>query len=108
LTLFGENTRQGRKKFQEEVDETHHLFKAFVHENRPHLDVDLVATGEHWYGTQALAFNLIDGIMTSDDYLLSESKQADIYEISYVIKKTFIEKLTDKSQAVLYRLGLKV
>jgi len=94
LTLFGENTRQGRQKFQEEVDETHDLFKSFVRENRPQLNVEAVATGEHWYGTQAVASNLIDGIITSDDYLLSASKEADIYEVCYTTRKSFMGKLT--------------
>jgi serine protease SohB len=94
LTLFGENTRQGRQKFQEEIDETHALFKSFVRENRPQLDMEEVATGEHWYGTQALTSNLIDGIMTSDDYLLTASKDSDLYEISYITRKSFFGKLT--------------
>ncbi len=98
LTLFGENTKAGRQKFQEEVDETHLLFKSFVSKNRPKLNIEKVATGEHWYGTQAIEFNLIDEIMTSDDYLLSASVDADIYEISYTTKKTFMGKLTTSAQ----------
>lgn len=98
LTLFGENTRQGRQKFQEEIDETHNLFKSFVRENRPQLDMEIVATGEHWYGTQALSSRLIDGIMTSDDYLLNASKDSDLYEISYITKKSFFGKFTASAQ----------
>lgn len=98
LTLFGENTRQGRQKFQEEVDETHDLFKSFVLENRPILNMGTVGTGKHWYGTQALAFNLIDDIMTSDDYLLSASKTTDIYEVSYCPKKTLMDKFATTAQ----------
>ena len=100
LTLFGENTEQGREKFQEEVNETHHLFKAFLLENRPSLDIEKVATGEHWYGTPALALHLIDGISTSDDYLLSASKTADIYEICYQPKKTWVDKLSHHATKV--------
>lgn len=98
LTIFGENTRHGRQKLQEEVNETHELFKAFVLENRPLLDIESVATGEHWYGAQALALNLIDDIMTSDDYLLSLSKEADIYEVYFCSKKTFTEKFCAGAQ----------
>lgn len=93
LTLFGENTRQGREKFQEEIDETHTLFKAFIRENRPMLNIDKVATGEHWYGKQAIALQLIDDICTSDDYLQSASQNADIYELCYVTKRSLMEKL---------------
>lgn len=53
LTLFGENTEQGREKFREDLNVTHGLFKQFVHQMRPSLDIDAVATGEHWFGTQA-------------------------------------------------------
>lgn len=53
LTLFGENTEQGREKFREDLNETHELFKQFVHQQRPSLDIDSVATGEHWFGSQA-------------------------------------------------------
>ena len=50
---------------------------------RPHLDLDKVATGEHWYGTRALNLNLIDEIITSDDYLLSRYETHDI--LNYVM-----------------------
>ncbi len=98
LTLFGENTHQGRAKFQEEVDVTHELFKGFVRENRPILNINEVATGEHWYGIQALALRLIDDITTSDDYLFKASHDADVYEINYVIKKSLADKFFASSQ----------
>ena len=95
LTLFGENTDEGRHKLQEEVEETHKLFKLFVAENRPIVPIEQVATGEHWYGTQALELKLIDNLMTSDEYLLTLSKkEVDIFEISYTTPKTLLEKLT--------------
>lgn len=95
LSLFGENTRQGRAKFQEEVDITHTLFKAFIQNNRSIVNVEEVATGEHWYASQAIELKLVDEIMTSDDYLLqaATTHQIDIFEISYVIKKTLGDKL---------------
>lgn len=62
LTLFGENTDEGRQKFQEELEETHVLFKAFISKYRPTLDIAKVATGEHWYGQQALDLGLVDGL----------------------------------------------
>jgi serine protease SohB len=104
LTLFGENTDEGRHKFQEELEETHQLFKAFVSENRPVLDIDKVATGEHWYGTRALSLRLIDEIKTSDDYLLVRAKDADIYEIKYRRRQS----LSDRLSQGLVKLGLGV
>ncbi|HAG03611.1 MAG TPA: protease SohB, partial [Leclercia adecarboxylata] len=53
LTLLGENTEEGRQKFREDLNDTHQLFKSFVQQMRPTLDIDQVASGEHWYGTQA-------------------------------------------------------
>jgi malic enzyme len=35
------------------------VFKSFVTENRPQLEIEMVATGEHWYGTRALERKLI-------------------------------------------------
>jgi len=102
LTLFGENTDEGREKFREELEETHQLFKAFVTENRPVLDIEKVATGEHWFGTRALSLRLIDEIKTSDDYLLERAKDADIYEVSYRRRQT----LSDKLSGGLVKLGL--
>lgn len=60
LTVFGENTEEGRAKFQQELEETHVLFKEFVSQYRPTLDIAKVATGEHWYGKQALDLGLVD------------------------------------------------
>ncbi|HEX4896198.1 MAG TPA: protease SohB [Solimonas sp.] len=83
LTLFGENTEAGRAKFREELQETHDLFKAFVAEHRPQLDLARVATGEHWFGARALELKLVDHLQTSDDYLLQRLADADLYELRH-------------------------
>jgi serine protease SohB len=93
LTMFGHNTEEGREKLQSEIDEIHHLFKNAIHANRSQLDIEKVATGEHWLGTQALELKLVDVIKTSDDYLVSNSDTANIYEITYQTKKTLSQKL---------------
>ena len=69
LTLFGQNTEEGREKLHQEIEAIHGLFKNLVYEYRTHLDIEKVATGEHWLGKQALALNLVDELNTSDDYL---------------------------------------
>ncbi|HKK16960.1 MAG TPA: protease SohB [Gammaproteobacteria bacterium] len=92
LSLFGKNTDEQRQKMQEELRETHELFKVFIRENRGQVDIDAIATGEHWYGTQALELKLVDKLQTSDDYLCEASDNADIYEIDYVRKKSLPEK----------------
>jgi serine protease SohB len=93
VTLFGETTDKAREKLKEEVEETHVLFKDFIKQQRPALEVEKVATGEHWLGSRALELGLVDELRTSDDYLLVSSEQADIYEITYTTKQTIIEKL---------------
>src|SRR5690606_12355955 len=93
LNLFAENTKKGRHKMQEEVNETHDLFKSFIKSNRSRVDLDQVATGEHWFAAQAIDFNLVDELATSDDYLLSASKTHDIYEVEYKIKKGFGQRM---------------
>lgn len=75
------------------MEETHGLFKQFVQQNRPHLDVNKVATGEHWFGTQALELQLIDGISTSDDLLLDMMKDKLVIGVNYKIKTPFLKKL---------------
>lgn len=94
LTLLGENTEEGRQKFKEELNETHDLFKAFVHDNRPSLDIEHVATGEHWYGQQAQSLGLIDEISTSDDVILSKLETHKIYRVKYVQKKKIAERVS--------------
>ncbi|WP_153069734.1 protease SohB [Psychromonas sp. psych-6C06] len=92
LTMFGENDEQGRNKFKQELQETHDLFKHFVSEHRPVIDIEEVATGEHWYGLQAIKLKLIDAISTSDDYLLSQLDNRHIVQIKYTQRKKLAEK----------------
>ena len=92
VTMFGENTEKGKEKFIEELEETHVLFKGFVNQHRPSLNLDKVATGEHWFGTTALELGLIDTIQTSDDYLQKLSKSHKIVAIKYEVKKGLAEK----------------
>jgi serine protease SohB len=93
VTIFGENTDQGRRKFQEEIEDAHALFKDFIKAHRPRVDLERVATGEHWYGTRALECQLVDELRTSDDYLLDASASADLYEITYTGKKPWLARL---------------
>jgi serine protease SohB len=92
VTMFGENTEKGKEKFIEELEETHVLFKDFVNQHRPSLDLDKVATGEHWFGTKALELGLVDTIQTSDDYLQNISKSHKVIAIKYEVKKGLAEK----------------
>jgi serine protease SohB len=93
LTLFGKNTDKDREKFKEELEDTHRLFKEFVKDSREKVDIDKIATGEHWYGKRAIELNLVDELITSDDYLSKAATEADIFEVKFERKKPVTEKL---------------
>ena len=93
VTMFGEISNKGREKLQSELEETHELFKQFITSNRPQVDVSSVATGEVWYGQQAIDLNLIDRVITLDDYLLGLRNTTDIFQVIYAEKKSLPEKL---------------
>ena len=93
VTLFGENTPEGKDKFEQELQQTHTLFKHFVEKYRPKLNVEKVATGEHWYGQDALELNLVDALQTSDEVILKLLPDHDVYLIHTRRKPTLGEKL---------------
>lgn len=98
MTVLGENTEKGREKFQQELEETHQLFKQFVAQNRPHLDIEKIATGEHWFGQQALALNLVDELQTSDDVILAAIQDKLVLEVKYTVKKSLVQKLGKQAE----------
>lgn len=107
LTLLGENTDEGREKFREDLNETHVLFKEFVHQNRPSLDINAVATGEHWFGTQARENGLIDAIGTSDDLLIVEMKNHEVIAVRYARRKRMMDRFTGSAAESADRLLLR-
>ncbi|EMC0024897.1 protease SohB [Enterobacter cloacae subsp. cloacae] len=107
LTLLGENTEEGRRKFREDLNETHHLFKDFVHRMRPALDIDQVATGEHWYGTQALEKGLVDEVGTSDDLLLNLMEGRELVGVRFTQRKRLLDRFTNSAAESADRLLLR-
>ncbi|ADE15745.1 Peptidase S49 domain protein [Nitrosococcus halophilus Nc 4] len=99
VTLFGINTDRDRELAKKQVEDIHQLFKEFITHYRPQVDLSQTATGQHWHAIQAQELNLIDDLETSDDYLLEASKTADLYEVSYAVKKTFAERFLSRVQA---------
>lgn len=99
LTMFGEISEQGREKFREELETTHNLFKAFVSEYRPVVTIDEVATGEHWFGRQALANRLVDELQTSDDYLMERSAAAELYQLKYHPERPLWQRLLQEGES---------
>ncbi|ELY2855283.1 protease SohB [Cronobacter dublinensis] len=107
LTLLGENTEEGREKFREDLNETHQLFKEFVHSMRPSLDIDAVATGEHWYGVQAQEKGLVDEISTSDDLIIARMQERDVVSLRYMQRKRLMDRFTGSAAQSLDRLLLR-
>lgn len=95
LTMLGKNTDKGRQKFIAELEDTHVLFKQFVKSNRPIIDLQKIATGEYWYGTQAIDLKLIDQISTSDNYLIEKCKDHDVFMVEYKIQESLKEKISN-------------
>lgn len=93
VTMFGKNGEKEREKLKTELQETHDLFRDFVSEHRPKLDVAKVSTGEHWYGKQALGLSLVDELKTSDEYLLDNVDLYDIYELKMEVKQSLQDKV---------------
>ena len=107
LTIFGENTEQGREKFIEDLQDTHQLFKSYVAERRPQIDIDKIATGEVWFGSRALELALVDELMTSDEYLTHSAKESKVFEINYVQKKKLPQRLGIAAEESADRLLVK-
>jgi serine protease SohB len=103
LTMFGANSDAGRDKFKQELEEIHVMFKDFVSQHRPELDIAKVATGEYWYGQKAFELGLVDEIKTSDDFIISANKTEKVYSVKYSGKKSMAEKLGFSFAAVMER-----
>lgn len=104
LTVFGENTPEARNKFIEDLNETHRLFRDFVARFRPALDLPKVATGEIWFGTDAIGLKLVDELGTSDEYLASRIRECHVVQVVYRYRKTFAQRLGFGVEASLDRL----
>ena len=107
LTLLGENTDEGRQKFREELNETHHLFKDFVKTMRPTLDIEQVATGEHWYGSQAQEKGLVDEVGTSDELLLGLMADHEVVNVRYTRRKKMMDRFTGSAAESADRLMMR-
>lgn len=94
VSILGEITPAGEQKFVQQLEDTHVLFKEFVGQNRPQVDLHSVATGEYWYGVQALKLNLVDEIKTSDDWIMDRIETHDIFQLKYEKKLAWREKLS--------------
>lgn len=101
LTLLGENTPEGRKKFKQDLEQTHDLFKAWIAERRPELDLEAVADGSIFYGTDALTKGLCDQIATSDDVLMTLNQDHHLIALKWHEKKSLAARLGREASAAI-------
>ena len=110
VTIFGKNTDEDRKKLKEELEDVHSLFKEAISKYRQELDIEKIATGEHWYGTRALELGLADELKTSDELLAELAKDRDLYRVTYKVKQPLqkrllasVDGLLEKADAARWR-----
>lgn len=100
LTVLGENTDKAREKFKQDLEQTHELFKGLVSSYRPQLDMAKAATGEIWYGKQAVETGMVDSLMTSDQWVMQACKASEVYSLRYTVRKGLQAKIGGMFAAV--------
>lgn len=84
LTPTKKVTKEDLEKTKADIEDIYKLFRGFVKQNRPQLDMDVVATGETWFGTDALERKLCDEIKTFDDVVNEHIVDGyDVYQVDY-------------------------
>ena len=104
VTMFGENTDEDRAKLKEELEEVHNLFKSAVSAYRPSLDLEKIATGEHWYGTRALDMGLADEIKTSDELIAELIADRELYQVAFRVKQPLQKRLMANIDSTLEKV----
>lgn len=95
VTMFGKNTDADRAKLRQDIEDIHGIFKSFVIEQRPGLDIEKVGTGEHWLARRAKDLGLCDTLTTSDDYLLEANERAELVGVRFVAPKRLAARLAE-------------
>jgi serine protease SohB len=108
VSILGEITDKGRAKFKEQITDTHELFKEFVKQSRPQVDISQVGTGEYWFGLRAKALNLVDELVTSDAYLMEKQKSHHVVSVKLLAKKKLAEKISDAMGQAAEKAVMKV
>ena len=104
VTMFGKNTDADRDKLKADLEDVHELFKSAVARYRPELDLDKVATGEHWYGTRALELGLADELSTSDELLAERGRERDLYRVAFRVKQPLQKRLMASVDGAMERV----
>lgn len=104
VSIFGENSEAAKEKFRAELNEIHHIFKDFVQQYRPQLEIEQIATGEYWLAVKALELGLVDELKTSDSYILEAMSEKNVYTIQYVEKSSVRQGLSRFLTRIMKRI----
>lgn len=83
VTLTDDATPAEVERFQEQLESIQTMFASAVKKYRPQIEVDEVATGDHWTAAESIDKNLglIDDISTSHEYLFKKNREVDLLYI---------------------------
>jgi serine protease SohB len=92
ISLFGEITPAGREHFLGKIEDIHSAFKAFVAERRPGADIEKIANGDVWLGSEAVALGLVDALATGDALLFGLKDEARLFEVEIAQRKSLLQQ----------------
>ncbi|ARU57431.1 ClpP class periplasmic serine protease [Oleiphilus messinensis] len=101
LSVFTENTSDGREKFTETVQKTHELFRSHVQTHRSIKDFDKVANGHVFYGQEALSKNLVDEIATSESLISQYCRTHKVITLRWMEPVSWADRLGMVAQLTL-------
>ena len=108
LTLFGENTDEGRALAQEQTNRVHGQFKALVAKYRPNVAVDDVGNGDHWSAEQAVDLGLVDRLCTSAEWLRDKFGHAQLIEVRLEYPQNPVRRVLEEGAQLMVRQILRL
>jgi serine protease SohB len=93
VSAMGPITEDAESKFNKDLQHTHDMFKTHIATYRPDMDLEVLATGEHWYGLDAHKKGLVDEVGTSEDYILDSIGTREVLHLRYAPPRPFAERI---------------
>ncbi len=108
VSMLGPVTEEGSDKFKEDLNTTYKLFCDHVSRFRENLDIEKVATGEHWHAINAIELGLVDELKTSEEYILEKLADHNVLSVRYVgNRKTLADKLGSRLSTTVENVFLR-
>jgi len=93
VSAMGPITEEAEEKFSDDLQRTHEMFKTHVARFRKDMDIEEIATGEHWYGIDAHEKGLVDEVGTSEDYILDAITRKEVLHVQYAPPRQFGDRI---------------